>query len=93
MRIGFDNPVLPVIKPVLLALFIFTFPALVSGSLLAKNYRNEARPRSMVVLASISVARCNRPLGWIWTARRGDWAQRISPDCRDWRHRLRDSLH
>jgi len=44
MRIGFDNPVMPVIKPVLLGLFIFTFPALVSGSLLAKNYRNEARP-------------------------------------------------
>jgi hypothetical protein len=41
MRIGFDDPVMPVMKPVLLALFIFTFPAVVSGSLLPKSYRIE----------------------------------------------------
>jgi hypothetical protein len=43
MRIGFDDPLIPVVKPVLLALFIFTFPALVSGSLLAKKYKNGER--------------------------------------------------
>jgi hypothetical protein len=37
MRIGFDNPAAPAVKPVLLALFIFTFPAVASGRLFRRD--------------------------------------------------------
>jgi hypothetical protein len=40
MRIGFDDPVLPIVKSVCLALFIFTFPSAVSWTL----FRREPRP-------------------------------------------------
>ena len=39
MRIGFDDPLAPVAKQMLLALFICSFPATVSGSLFRKRYR------------------------------------------------------
>jgi len=39
MRIGFDDPVIPVARQVALALFIFVFPATVSGALFRKSYK------------------------------------------------------
>jgi len=37
MRVGFDNPVAPVAKSLLLALFMFTFPAVASGTLFRRD--------------------------------------------------------
>jgi hypothetical protein len=42
MRIGFDDPVLLVARQVALALFIFTFPATVSGTLFRKSYKESS---------------------------------------------------
>jgi hypothetical protein len=39
MRIGFDDPVLSVVKPTALALFIFAFPTTMSGTLFRKSHK------------------------------------------------------
>lgn len=43
MRIGFDDPILPIAKQVALGLFIFAFPALARGDIVRKSY-TDLRP-------------------------------------------------